>query len=164
MPLILREENVEYSLLQAIREGLPAYGFVLKPEANATVDLREAFPTSEERTRELDITTLAFGFNIDDGGRPVELGSNLTAYVHTLMVWTFALEPRFGRRLALSVKHVVKGLEEIPLRDYNQVGDPQIDTLILTKVQVQHQANSSVRPWDRFVWTTSIGVQDTSYF
>src|SRR2546427_10118746 len=136
---ILREELVEYSTLQRIREGLPSYGLVLDPEEGTpTVKLREAFPTPEERSEELQITTVAFGFNIDDGGRLMELGSNLTEYTHTLEVWTFATEPRFGRRLAHAIKHVVRSPDDsIPLLDYNQDEDPQIDTLIVVKAQVQ---------------------------
>lgn len=164
MSTILREENAEYSVLQYIREGLPAYGFVLSPAEKANILLREAFPTPEERTAPLTITTVAFGFNIDDGGREVELGSTLTQYHHTLEVWTFATEPRLGRRIAHSIKHIVRKTDdEIPLRDYNQEENPVIDSLIVTKAQVTHQANNSPRPWDAFVWTTSIEVQDTFY-
>jgi hypothetical protein len=158
---ILREELVEFSLLQYIREGLPTYGIVLAPDEGATVVLREAFPTPEERTEELEMTTVAFGFNIDDGGRPMELGSNLTEYTHTLEVWTFATEPRFGRHVAHAIKHIVRTDDaSIPLLDYNQEEDPQIDVLLVKKAQVQHQANSSERPWDRYLWSTSVVVQD----
>lgn len=163
--MVIREELVEYSLLQYLREGLPAFGLVLdKEDPDQNLNLREAFPTPEERTQELDMTTLAFGFNIDDGGRPAELGSTLTTYVHTIMVWTFALEPRFGRRVAHAVKHVVRGGDgTIDLLDFNQEGDPAIDSLEVLKAQVQHQVNVSPRPWDQYVWTTSINVSDT-YF
>lgn len=161
MSTILREELCEYSLLQCIREGLPGFGITLAPAEGADVKLREAFPTPEERQDELSITTVAFGFNIDDGGRQVELGSNLTEYTHTMEVWTFATEPRFGRHLAHAIKHLIRtGDASIPLHDYNQEGDPEIDRLLVGKVQVQHQANSSPRPWDRYVWTTSIVVTD----
>lgn len=161
MTTILREELVEYSLLQKIREGLPTYGIVLAPAGGATVILREAFPTPEERQEELTMTTVAFGFNIDDGGRPVELGSNLTEYRHTLEVWTFATEPRFGRHVAHAIKHIVRTNEaSIPLLDYNQAENPAIDVLLVEKAQVQHQANSSPRPWDRYVWSTSVVVAD----
>lgn len=161
MTTILREELVEYSAFQLIRERLPAFGVTLAPAENATVVLREAFPTPEERQEELTMTTVAFGFNIDDGGRQMELGSNLTEYTHTLEVWTFATEPRFGRHLAHAIKHLIRtGDASIPLRDYNEAEDPIIDRLLVNKVQVTHQANNSPRPWDRYVWTTSIQVQD----
>jgi hypothetical protein len=161
--VIIREELLEYSLLQRIREGLPAFGFTLAGEGR-DLDIREAFPTPEERSKELTITTLAFGFNIDDGGKPAELGSTLTEYTHTIMCWTFGLEPRFARRVAHSIKHILRGGDgTLPLLDFNQVGDPAIDNLEVLKAQVQHQMNASPRPWDQYVWTTSINVRDV-YF
>lgn len=161
--MIIREELVEYSVLQKLREGLPAFGFVLEG-GEQNLDLREAFPTPEERTKELAMNTLAFGFNIDDGGRPAELGSTLTEYTHTIMAWTFALDPRFGRRVAHSIKHIMRGGDgTLPLLDFNQEGDPAIDNLLVLKAQVQHQVNNSPRPWDQYVWTTALNVQDVYY-
>lgn len=161
--MIIREELLEYSVLQRIREGLPAFGFTLEG-GGQDLDLREAFPTPEERTQELKMTTLALGFNIDDGGKPAELGSTLTEYTHTIMCWTFGLEPRFARRVAHSIKHIMRGGDgTLPLLDYNQEGDPAIDNLLVLKAQVQHQVNASPRPWDQYVWTTSLNIQDV-YF
>lgn len=156
------------SVMRCITTGLPDYGYVLAngvpPAPGANILVREAFPTPEERAQELTITTLAFGFNIDDGGEPGELGSNLTRYVHTLVCWTFALEPRFGRRLAHTVKNIARrNLDLIPLYDFNDPADPQIDTLNVMKTQTRHEVNTSPRPWDQYVWTTSLSVQDYYY-
>ena len=156
------------SVMRCIATGLPDYGYVVENGSNsvpgANILLREAFPTPDERNGELLITTIAFGFNIDDGGEPAELGTNLTRYVHTLMCWTFALEPRFGRRLAHTIKNIARRtLDALPLYDFNQDSDPQIDTLLVMKTQVRHQVNNSVRPWDQYVWTTSLAVQDFYY-
>lgn len=165
-PDLLREELVELSVLRAIRLGLPDYGYVIgatSPPAN--VNVREAFPTPDERNQELTISTLAFGFNIDDGGETAELGSNLTRYVHTLVCWVFATDPRFGRRLAHTIKQLARrNLDALPLYDFNQPDPaPQLDTLIVLKTQTRHEVNQSPRPWDRYVWTTAISVQDYSY-
>ena len=167
-PALIREELVELSVLRAITMGLPDYGYVVANgtgnTTGANVLVREAFPSPEERGEELTITTVAFGFNIDDGGEAAELGTNLTRYVHTLMCWTFALEPRFGRRLAHTIKNIARRtLDALPLYDFNQDSDPQIDTLLVMKTQVRHQVNNSVRPWDQYVWTTSLAVQDFYY-
>src|SRR5438309_9259392 len=111
-PALIREELVEMSVMRCIATGLPDYGYVLtngaEPQPGATLLMREAFPTPEERGQELTVTTLAFGFNIDDGGEAAELGTNLTRYVHTLVCWTFALEPRFGRRVAHTAKNIAR--------------------------------------------------------
>src|SRR5437763_13358719 len=162
-PALIREELVELSVLRAIRKGLPDYGYVLangSTNANGgNIWVREAFPTPEERTQELTVTTLAFGFNIDDGGEPAELGSNLTRYVHTLICWTFALEPRYGRRVAHTVKNIARrNLDLLPLYDFNRDNGPQIDSLNVMKTQVRHEVNNSPRPWDQYVWTTSLSV------
>jgi hypothetical protein len=161
---LIREELVEASVMRCITTGLPGYGYTLGEMPPANVYVREAFPTPEERGVELAVTTLAFGFNIDDGGLPAEMGSNLTKYVHTLTCWVFALEPRFGLRLAHTIKHVVRGsLDQIPLLDFNQPDAPQIDALNVLKTQVRHEVNNSPRPWDQYVWTASISVRDVCY-
>lgn len=165
MALVLREELIEFSVLQLIREELPNYGVVLTgpdtPGQNH-VHLREAFPTADERVQELKVTACCFGFNMDDGGREMELGSNLTEYRHTLEVWTFALSPMFGRHVAHAIKHIVrKNNDYIPILNYNDEGDPIEDaTMYVMKAQAKHQANNSPRPWDRFVWTTAIVLVD----
>lgn len=158
--MIIREELMEYSVLQRIREGLPDYGFTLSGEGQ-DIDLREAFPTPQERGKELEMTTVAFGFSIDDGGKPAELGSSLTEYTHTVMVWTFGTAPAFARRCAHSIKHIMRGGDgTLPLLDFNQDGNPAIDNLLVLKAQVAHQVNNSSRPWDQYVFTTAINVQD----
>lgn len=168
-PGVLRHELVEQSVLQTIAEGLPDYGYVLLLPDNsnrsvANIHFREEFPTPEERTGELNITTLAFGFNVDDGGSPMELGSDLTEYVHMLIVWTFALDPAFGKRVAYAVQEIARRQQNtLPLYDFNQDGNPRIDTLIVDKTPVKHEVNSSPRPWDQYVWTTAIGVRDWTY-
>lgn len=162
--MLLREDLVELSVLRKIKEALPDFDYILAPASGATLDVREAFPTPEERTKELEITTLAFGFNIDDGGRDVEMGSTLTEYKHTLVAWIFGTEPRFARQVAQSIKHIMRKADDaIPLLNFAEEGNPPIDVLRVDKVQVQHQANSSQRPWDQYVWTASSVVADTYY-
>ncbi len=159
---LLREEIVEYSALEAVEQGLPNYGFELEGEEQNVV-LKEAFPTPEERLQELETTTVAFGVNIDDGGKPAELGSDLTEYRHTLILWTFATEPRFGRRLAHAIKHVFRtGQAEIPLLNFNEEGEenPEIGTLQVLSAQVRHEVSNSARPWDQYVWTTHVVLRD----
>jgi hypothetical protein len=168
-PALIREELVEMSVMRCITLGLPDYGYVLSngtpPPPNANVLVREAFPTPEERAQELTITTVAFGFNIDDGGEAAELGTNLTRYAHTLIAWVFALEPRYGRRLAHTLKNIARrNLDVIPLLDFNQPDPaPQIDAMNVMRTQVRHEVNLSPRPWDQYVWTCAIVVQDYYY-
>lgn len=167
--MILREDNVEYSLLRKIREGLTEMGYQLsadptKPEPGDQLFVRESFPTPEERTRELTLTTLAFGFAIDDGGRSIELGSTLTEFKHTLTCWVFGTEPHLARQIANAVKHIMRHEDDtVELLNFEEDPPVQIDVLRVEKTQTQHQGNSSKRPWDQYVWTTSIVVSDAYY-
>lgn len=164
--MILREQLVEFSMLRAVKNGLelPEFDFKVSPAEGATLLVREAFPTPDERAAPLDITTLAFGFSIDDGGKPAELGSNLTTYRHTFTIWVFGTELQLARQVASSIKHILlTSAHLVPLLDFNQDESPEIDVLIMDKVQTQHQPNSSPRPWDRYVYTTSVVVEDTYY-
>lgn len=164
--MILREQLVEFSMLRAVKEGLelPEYGFVIAPASGATVLVREAFPTPDERSEPLEITTVAFGFSVDDGGVPMELGSNLTKYRHTFTVWVFGTSMEFAKQVASSIKHILRTNDDlVPLYDFNQEGDPQIDALLIDRVQTEHQGNSSPRPWDQYVYTTSAVAEDTYY-
>lgn len=170
---ILREELVEASVLRAITTELPTKaGVLIRANGYAGppphVVVREAFPTADERNSELLATTLAFGFSVDDGGEPGELGTTLTVFVHQLVCWVFGIEPRFARRVAYGIAHVARAYPDqlpdtLPLYDFNQDGDPQVDDLIVLRTQVQHQGNNSPRPWDRYVWTTTIEVRDAAY-
>lgn len=164
---LLREELVELSVMRAITTGLPDFGFYPNGSTEGQAQncvVREAFPTPDERQAELTITTLAFGFNIDDGGEPAELGSTLTKYAHTLVCWVFGVEPALARKMADSLKHISRrNLDSIPLLDFNEESEPIIDTMNVLKAQTRHQVNQSPRPWDRYVWTTSIVVRDVSY-
>jgi hypothetical protein len=162
--MILREDLVEMSVLRKLKEALPEYGYILSPEPKADLLVKEMFPTPEERTAELKINTLAFGFNIDDGGREAEMGSTLTEYKHTLVAWVFGMEPRIARQIANSVKHIMRRSDDaIPLLNFAAEGNPQIDVLRTDKCQVMHQGNNSQRPWDQYVWTATTVLTDTYY-
>jgi hypothetical protein len=162
--MIIREDLVKLSVLRKLKESLPEYGYVYPPAAKANLLVRDAFPTPEERTAELVINTLAFGFNIDDGGREMELGSTLTEYKHTLVAWVFGMEYRIAEQVANSIKHIMRKSDDIvPLLNFAEEGDPQIDVLRIDKVQTQHQGNNSQRPWDQYVFTTSMVVCDAYY-
>jgi hypothetical protein len=172
-PNLLRAELVEASVRRCLISLLPNYGMVMQQEGFSgpapNVVFREAFPTPDERESELTVTTVSFGFSVDDGGVPAELGTTLTKYVHTITAWVFALEPRFGRKVAWAMQAASRigpgpyGLPDtIPLLDFNADPDdpPQIDILCTLGSQVAHQGNNSIRPWDKYVWTTTINVRD----
>lgn len=161
--MITREEVVEQSVTDFVRGELVAIGY---PDSD--VKIRETFPTATERASEMEVTTVAVGFNFDDGGRPVEMGSDLTLRIYNIEFWTFGLTPEFGRNVANVIKHVVEsnGLL-IPLRDIRVKDDPPvIDQLIVMEdrgVRVQRQIPRDPRPWDANVYTTTLRVEDYYY-
>lgn len=161
--MITREDLVEQSATDFIRQGLVTLGY--PPEK---VNVREMFPTLDERATEMEVTQLAVGFNFDDGGEYIELGSDLTKRVYTIEYWTFGLTPEYGKNVA----HVIRAIIErngrlIPLKDIRQDGDPVIDQLIVQErrgIVVQRQIpQGESRPWDQNVWTTIVKVEDIYY-
>lgn len=156
--MILREDMVEQSVQDFVRLKLADFNY-----DGDNINIRDAFPTPEERSQPLTQTQLAVGFNFDDGGRPAELGSNLTRFVHTIQFWVFALRPRMGKNLANSIKQIVWAEGMLPLKDISQDAQPVIDSLTILRAQVAHQISQSPRPWDQNVWTVAVQVEDTYY-
>jgi hypothetical protein len=157
--VVTREQMVEQSVQDFVRDRLTANGY-----DESKVHMRDAFPTAQERASELTKTQLAVGFNFDDGGRKVELGSELTRRVYTIDFWTFGISPEYGRNVAGMVRAVIEDNDLlIPLKDIAQVGAPVIDQLLVLDdrgIVIQHQVAQEPRAWDRFVWSTTLKVED----
>src|SRR6185295_10640168 len=100
---ITREDQIEQSVYDFLESNLRAKGYT-----EAKVTLREAFPTVNERSQALPVTTIAIGFNFDDGGRQAELGSDLLQRVYTIEFWVFGTTPTLGRNVA----HIVRAIFE----------------------------------------------------
>lgn len=157
---ITREQMLEQSVMDWLRANV--YNDV--PEAE--VKLYDAFDYKQFRDSPLDKEYVTLGFNFDDGGRPLELGSSLRRRVHTLEVWVFATTPDRGRNISANV---VKALEEaqgrIPLKDYEQSGDPVIDYLVVDDPGPRNsrQPHPNPEPWQENAWSVVVKVAD-EYF
>lgn len=160
--MITREDQVEQSVTDYVRAGLVANGY----DADK-VEVRDSFPSPDERGKELTKTTVAVGFNFDDGGRHIELGSDLTVRVYTIEFWTFGIDQGYGRNVANVIRAILEiGNYLIPLKDIGVEGQPVIDQLVIQDergISVTRQLARDPRPWDRYVWTTILKVEDT-YF
>lgn len=158
--MITREDLVEQSVTIFVREGMTDWGYV--PDI---ADVREAFPTPDERDKTLAKAQIALGFNFDDGGRSVEMGSDLTEFMHTVEVWIFGTTPGEGRNIAHAIRALALTNDTIPILDIrDQANRPEIDALTKPERQaavVTRQVASNPRPWDRFVWTTTLRLYDT---
>lgn len=156
--MLTREDLIEESCYRFVKARLADYSY--DDTGSGNVIIREAFPSPTERAGELLKTTVAVSMHFDDGGKGIELGSNLTQYVHTLEYWIFAINTRMGRNLANVVKAIVRHEGAVPLLDVSQSAAPVIDSLIVERAAVTRQVNSSPRPWDENVWTCTVHLFD----
>jgi roadblock/LC7 domain-containing protein len=155
--VVTREDLVEQSVTDFVRAGLEG------SDLSSKLTVREAFPDEKERATELTQTQVAIGFNFDDGGRLIELGSDLTERVYTITFWTFGTTKTMGRSTANFIRQLIEAAGLIPLKDVATAGQPVIDQLTLPERQaatVTRQIAPNPRPWDLFVWTTVVKVID----
>ncbi len=125
--------------------------------------MRDAFPTADERASELEITTVATGFTFDDGGRSVELGSDLILRVYSIEFWTFGITPEWGQNVAHVIRSIFEEQYLMPLQDLRTVGAPVIDSLTVLEprgIIITRQMANDPRPWDLHVWTTMVKLED----
>lgn len=157
--MITREDMIEQSIQDYVKDKLTGMGY------DATVvQVRDAFPGLDERATQMEVSQLAIGFNFDNGGRPIEMGSDLTMFIHTVELWVFGMDPDTGRNIANTVRRILYSDERlVPLKDVSQDGDPVIDQLIVDTAAVQRQIARDPRPWDMYVWTVTAKVEDTYY-
>lgn len=155
---ITREDQIEQSVFDHLKARLVEEGY-----NDGLVRLREAFPSLNERSSELKVTTVAIGFNFDDGGRLAECGSDLMYRVYTIEFWVFGMTPTLGRNVAHVIRAIFEGDSIVPVKDIGVNGQPVIDQLSLLDergVQVQRQVAIEPRPWDQNVWTTTARFED----
>lgn len=155
---ITREQKVAYSVasfVQALVEG--AY------DVPDQVELHDSFPYEDIKGGEaIDKQHVAFGFQFDDGGRPGELGSNLTRRLHTFEVYVFATTGTWAENIATRAAQAIDGAKILPLID-PEADDAQIDTLVLEQVICARQPVRNPRPWEKHVWLTTAKVWDEFY-
>lgn len=154
--MLTREEKIEQSVQDYTRERL----FTIAGYSGGDVVLEDAFP-EEKFDGPLEKTHVAFSFNFDDGGRPAEIGSNLTARVYTLTFFVFGLTGDWGSNIANVIKAAIEDDMCIDLLDYADFAKPVISQLEVDGITVQRQYVRDPRPWERFIWTTTVKVTDT---
>lgn len=159
--MITREQKIVQSTQDFVKDALS--------EANywpQIVDIRDSFPTEQERSAELRKTAVATGFSFDDGGRKIEMGSDLTQRIHSVEFWTFATTATQGENIAHFIRSILEDSGLIPLKDLAVDGAPIVDQLIIMDergVRVERQFSRDPRPWDRYVWNTTVKIEDIYY-
>lgn len=160
--MITREQQVEQSVQDFVRAKLDEHGYT------GVTEVRDAFPSPDERARPFVTNVIALGFNFDDGGRFVELGSDLTQRVYTIEFWVFGTDMSSGSNIATAIRTFVEDESYlIPLKDI------AVDGAVVEQLQVRdasyagqgprvmRQIPSDPRPGDRYVFTLSLRVEDT---
>ena len=91
------------------------------------------------------------------------MGSSLKTRLYNIEFWVFGQTATYARNLANAVKFGLDAEGTIPLLDIAQVPPVEIDKLIVEGTSVDRQTIVDPEPWQRFVWTTKLVVEDT-YF
>jgi hypothetical protein len=156
MTRVTREASVQQSVQDFIGDTLRAKGYPLDTE----IVMRDAFEQSEFSDGTIDHEYVALGYNFDDGGRPIEAGSNLRQYRHTIEVFVIATTAARGSNLAYAIRDALEGAERIPLKDVSQAGHPVIDVVLVDPVSAERQAIPDPDPWEEFVWLLRVPIID----
>lgn len=155
---ITREDMIEQSVTDYIRHAL----FVERTYPSDQIELVEAFDEGRF-SGPLDKNYLAVGFNFDDGGRPLELGSTLVERVYTIEIWCIGRDGTSGRNLANAVRDSAEEDGVIPLKDLRDPAQPIIDYLYVNPVTAARQPVPEPKPWQQFLWIVHIPVVDQYY-
>ena len=157
---ITREQMIMQSVVNYTRTAL----FARRGYPVDELDLLDAFPHEQiQQGSAIEKTAIAVGFNFDDHGRALELGSSLKQRIYTIEFFVFGVDAVWGENVAHAVKFEVDRDGSVPLLDIAVAGSPQIDTLEVVSATAERQAVARPRPWERHVWVTTIKVADEYY-
>lgn len=149
-----RETLVEQSVQDFARAGLRAQAFT-----DDDVEWMESF--DEQRLRGLTKNTIAYGFTADDTAVQAELGSDLVTRPYHFEFFVFGTTRTWARTLANALKFELDKEGLIPLVDVGDADRPVLDQLIVQSVTARHEPISEPEPWQRFIFTVRLQVEDT---
>lgn len=155
---IQREDKIEQSVQDYLSEQL----FNVRGYPESQVEITDAWSGEPIETPLLK-NIVAVGFNFDDGGKLAELGSTFVRRLYTIEFFIFAKSATWGRNLAAAVQGSLENDLIIPLKDIGEPGQPLIDTLPVISVSSQRQVIPDPAPWQKFVWTVHLRVEDSYY-
>lgn len=155
--MISREDMVTQSVQTYARHQI----FDVRGYSPTKVEFRESF--NFQMTDAFERNLIAFGFNFDDDGEQAEMGSSLKRRLYTIEFFIFGLTNTYARNLANVLKFALEGEGVIPLLDISQTPPVEIDALVVEGVSAERQIVHDPEPWQEFVWTTHLRVEDT-YF
>jgi hypothetical protein len=150
--VVTREDLIAQSVFDYAKEGLRARGY-----DEGRVAFIEAWSQIAEP---LEKNYVATGFDFDDEGEQAEMGSDLKRRLYTIQFFVFGQTLTLSRNIANALKFVLEREGTIPLLQVDQAGRPEIDKLILDGVSAERQVVPDPQPWQRFVYTTTLRVED----
>lgn len=157
--MIQREDKVERSVERYLKEQLAAQGYTDK-----RVTFMESFDVTEFEDGKPSTNYIATGFNFDDGGNEGEVGSTLTTKLVTIEFFVIATDATWGRNLKNAIVTAFEQEKRSPLWDFGSAEDPAIiDYLPVISVTGQREPISDPAPWQRFVWTALLRLEDEYY-
>lgn len=155
--MISREDLVEQSVTEWVRNAI----FVDRGYSHDDVELRESFPYELTAGSSLPKNLIAAGFDFDDGGEQAELGSDLKVRTYTIEFFVFGQTRTWAKNLANHIKFALERDGTIPLLDIAQIPPVEIDRLVIDSPRTARQPIPDPEPWQQFVWTTNVQVEDT---
>jgi hypothetical protein len=157
--MIQREDKVERSVERFLKEQMAAQGYPDKQ-----VSFMESFDVTEFEDGVPSTNYIATGFNFDDGGAEAEAGSTLTIKTVTIEFFIIAKDATWGRNLKNAIVTSFEEDKRVPLWDFGEVEDPPlIDYLPVLTVTGQREPIPDPAPWQRFVWTALLRLEDEYY-
>lgn len=156
--MISREDLIEQSVMDYARAAI----FDERGYPTSQVEMIESFPF-DFQDRAFDHNFIAGGFNFDDMGESAELGSGLLRRLYTIEFFIFGQTETYARNLANVLKFALQRDQAIPLKDVGAVGAPVIDSMEVVGVSAERQIVVDPEPWQQFVWTTTLRLEDV-YF
>lgn len=155
--MISREDLVTESVRAFAKHQI----FDVRGYSPAQVEFVDSFRYEQQA---LTKNVVSAGFDFDDDGTPAEMGSSLTRRVYTVEFWVFGLTNTYARNLANVLKFALEVEDHtIPLMDVAQSPPVEIDKLLVDGVTAHRQIIPEPEPWEEFVWTTQVKVEDLYY-
>lgn len=151
----------ETLVMQSVEDYLDDVLFTQKGYPRDRVTFLDSFPYNRWRDGEvLSTNYVAVGFNFDDGGNALELGSALIRRKYTIEFFVFGVNSLWGSNLANAVRDAAVVDDRIPLKAVDQPGKPIIDYLLVDSSSAERQIIPDPQPFQEFVWTAHLVISD----
>lgn len=161
--MITREDAITQSLQDHLRTQI----FSVHGYPADKVRLLDAFSVDlmdDQYPDGLNETLVAAAFQFDNGGTPVEIGSALRLFLHTVDFLVFGHTATWGRNVAALVKEAFFTEEgALPLLDYSINTSPRLilEWLPIDDPAMEREvASFDPRPWNAHAWSVRLHIED----